>query len=291
MTSPADPPPAPEAGEASPFIRVRARVAVLLMLAAGVAVEALRRTVLGGVPEAWWDPAGSLLFMLALGGLLVAYLRRRAVRVGRLVGDAPRGWRAWGLAAVAAPLLLLSLGTAALQFSLFVTLAPGMAAGLLADDGTAAAAAGTGAVLLTALAGVTAAVVEELLFRGVLLTRWEQRWGAWRAALASSLAFGLLHLDPVGAFVFGMAMCCLYLRTRSLLVPMLAHGLNNAIVALSDLGDASGTVALQPAADLAPDWGAGALALAVSLPALVWFFRACPPRRTWRLPYYDSAGF
>lgn len=286
--APAMDPPEPDAA-VSPFRRVRARVVVLLVLAAGLGVEVLRRVALPGLSEAWWDPLGSLLFQLAAGGVLVLYLRGRSVRVGRLVGRAPRGWRAWALAAVAAPLLLFSLGTAVLLFSLLVTLAPGLAAALNDAAGGVEAAPGTGAVLVAALAGVLAAATEELLFRGALLARWAQRWGTWRAALASSLAFGVLHMDPVGSFVFGMAMCCIYLRTRSLLVPILAHGLNNAVVVLSDLGDTAGPLVPTPA-DLTPDWSAAAIVLAVSVPFLLWFFRACPPPREWRLPYDDPAG-
>jgi hypothetical protein len=111
-----------------------------------------------------------------------------------------------------------------------------------------------------------------------------------RAAVLSSLCFALLHLDLVGAFAFGMVMCVLYLRTRSLLVPILCHALNNGAIALSDLGGASGTVAGPSAADLAPDWGAAAIAIAVSIPALWLFFHTFRPAGGWRLPYYDAPG-
>lgn len=269
---------------ASPFRRVRALVVVLLMIVAGIGVELARRAIFGPGDNDWSDAGASLAFQVGLAALLVFYLRGRGVRVTRLIGGAPRGWRAWGLAAVAAPLLVLSLGTAALQFSLLATLAPQWARAL--GDTPDPAQASAGLIVLQALAGVAAAVMEEMLFRGVLFTRWEQRWGPWRAAVVSSLAFGVLHLDLLGAFVFGLAMCCIYVRTRSLLVPMLAHALNNAVIALSDLGSTTGPVP-NASADLHPDWGSAALALALALPLLVWFFRACPPRQNWTLPYYD----
>ena len=47
--------------------------------------------------------------------------------------------------------------------------------------------------------------------------------------IVSSLAFGLLHLDLIGALVFGVTACVLYVRTRTLLVPMTLHALNNLI--------------------------------------------------------------
>jgi hypothetical protein len=271
----------------SPFDRVRAWVVVVIVIAATVVVEVTRRTLAPGLREDTSDVVSSVGFQVAVAVGLVLYLRGRGVSLRRLVGRAPRDWRAWALAAMAAPLLVLSLGTAALQFSLLATLAPKAAAGMQAAAAAATSAPSTALVLAQALAGVLAAAMEELLFRGVLLARWERRWGPVRAAVASSLCFGLLHLDLVGAFAFGMVMCVLYLRTRSLLVPILCHSLNNAVIALSDLGGASGTVAGPSAADLAPDWGAAAIAIGVAIPALWWFFHTFRPAGGWRLPYYD----
>jgi hypothetical protein len=74
-----------------------------------------------------------------------------------------------------------------------------------------------------------APVVEELIFRGFLLHRWIDRWGTYKGILASSLLFGLMHPDPLGATIFGIAMCVLYLRSQTLLVPMLGHAFNNLV--------------------------------------------------------------
>lgn len=76
---------------------------------------------------------------------------------------------------------------------------------------------------------VLAPVTEELLFRGFLLHRWAARWGVTFAIITSSLLFGVLHPDPLGAALFGVGMCLLYLRTRSLWVPIIAHALNNLL--------------------------------------------------------------
>ena len=41
--------------------------------------------------------------------------------------------------------------------------------------------------------------------------------------------FGLFHVGFVGAFAFGVAMCLLYIKTSTLIVPMAAHFLNNLV--------------------------------------------------------------
>jgi hypothetical protein len=272
---------------ASPFDRVRAWVVLVIVIVAALAVILAQRAVAPGLSPDAADVVGSLAFQVVVAVGLALYLCGRGVSLRRLAGRVPRGWRPWALAAMAAPLLVLSLGTAALQFSLLVALAPKLAAGMQDASDAAAAAPSTAIVLAQALAGVLAAAMEELLFRGVLFARWERRWGAVRAALFSSLCFGLLHLDLVGAFAFGMVMCVIYLRTRSLLVPIACHAINNAVIALSDLGGAQGNVAGPTVAAMAPDWGVATLAIGISLPVLWWFFRTFRPRGGWELPYYD----
>jgi membrane protease YdiL (CAAX protease family) len=72
-------------------------------------------------------------------------------------------------------------------------------------------------------------VVEELLFRGTLFRTWRVRIGPAKAALLSSLIFGLFHLDWVGAFITGLTYPLLYTRTRSLWAPLAFHIFNNAL--------------------------------------------------------------
>lgn len=80
---------------------------------------------------------------------------------------------------------------------------------------------------------ILAPIVEEFVFRGVFLTRFAAKTSMWGGILISSLLFGVLHLDFIGAFLFGIIASLLYLRTGNLLLPILFHMLNNALAALS----------------------------------------------------------
>lgn len=74
--------------------------------------------------------------------------------------------------------------------------------------------------------------VEEVLFRGVAFHR-AQRWvSPVTAALGSSLLFGVIHTDIVGATTRGLLLMGLYIRTGSFWVCFLAHALVNASAAL-----------------------------------------------------------
>ncbi len=74
-----------------------------------------------------------------------------------------------------------------------------------------------------------APLAEELLFRGVLLHRFTRRIGMTRGIVLSSALFGIMHMNPLAITVFGVLLCVLHLRSRSLLATTLAHAINNSI--------------------------------------------------------------
>jgi len=136
------------------------------------------------------------------------------------------------------------------------------------------------ALLSMAAIALVPAVCEELLFRGIVLPSLLRPLGVVAAVLVSSLVFGAIHLDKTGsewsfyrvpfAFVVGAGLGTLRVRTGSLVSPMLAHALLNAItfavVPLSDdpsLGEATAR----------PLLGAGLL-LAGTAATLVLLWRA-----------------
>jgi len=90
---------------------------------------------------------------------------------------------------------------------------------------------------LTAMAVTLAPLVEELLFRGVLLSSLIPRCGVALAALLSAAAFAAIHLPGLAwqwyalpeLLLLGVALAWLRLRYRSLWPSILAHGANNAL--------------------------------------------------------------
>lgn len=75
-------------------------------------------------------------------------------------------------------------------------------------------------------------IAEEFIFRGVLLHRMMKKTSMWGGILISSILFGLLHADVVGAFIFGVIASLLYLKTHNLLIPILMHIINNSIAVI-----------------------------------------------------------
>ena len=83
-------------------------------------------------------------------------------------------------------------------------------------------------MLVWALA-VLPAIVEELLFRGVIFHGF-LKYGKVAAVIASSVLFSLMHLSPsqtFAQFAFGIILALVYLGTKNLVYPIILHFVNN----------------------------------------------------------------
>jgi len=175
---------------------------------------------------AWWPLPG-------LVGVAVYLLARMltgeqedshptGLRLGRLA--APDIWMVAGVVVTSASVLLVfcrvappHIGTGA---SFLTLLTP-----------WSLVVAGLGFALLNAL-------VEELLFRGAVLHHLGHVLGGRTAVVVQALAFGLLHLNgyPYGAvgvglaFVYGLLLGALRLRSGGLLAPWIAHVLTDLVI-------------------------------------------------------------
>lgn len=84
---------------------------------------------------------------------------------------------------------------------------------------------------------ITAPILEELLFRVVFFKRLSRIFDVYIGMIVSSIIFGMLHVElaVVGAIIFGIANCILYLKYRNILIPMTVHFLNNFLVSIPSL--------------------------------------------------------
>ncbi|HEY3738035.1 MAG TPA: CPBP family glutamic-type intramembrane protease [Jatrophihabitans sp.] len=98
-------------------------------------------------------------------------------------------------------------------------------------------------LLLVAVVVIAAPLTEELMFRGLLLRTFMQRWSFWPAAIVSTLIFGLFHTYEVGTVlgavtlaltvgVMGLVNCYLVRRTNRLMPGILVHAASNGLAVL-----------------------------------------------------------
>lgn len=131
-----------------------------------------------------------------------------------------------------------------------------------------------------------APIIEEFAFRGILLHRWSQKWGTNKAILVSSILFGIVHPDPIGATAFGVAMCVIYLKTQTLVLPIICHAINNLVCWLIEAGYVAwlGPNYAYSIESFRAEWLVGVVA---ALVVGVWtyaYLNSEKSKKVWRLP-------
>ncbi len=87
-------------------------------------------------------------------------------------------------------------------------------------------------ILLFMTVVVIAPVLEELLFRGIILEGLSINYGNPKALIFSSLLFAFVHgnlAQGIGAFFIGLICGWIYIQTQSIIPCILIHLLNNAL--------------------------------------------------------------
>lgn len=77
---------------------------------------------------------------------------------------------------------------------------------------------------------IAAPILEEFLFRGIILDGLLRKYSVYTSIILSSFLFGLVHLNLwqfVAAFVIGCFAGWVYYKTRNLFLPILIHLTNN----------------------------------------------------------------
>lgn len=81
------------------------------------------------------------------------------------------------------------------------------------------------------MVGITGPILEETLFRGIILDGFLKRYKPGKAIFWSAFLFGLFHLNPwqfIPGFTIGLILGYIYYRTRSLIPVILVHVVNNS---------------------------------------------------------------
>ncbi|MDO5570722.1 MAG: type II CAAX endopeptidase family protein [Bacteroidales bacterium] len=77
---------------------------------------------------------------------------------------------------------------------------------------------------------ILAPIMEEMIFRGIVLKTLLKTHSVWKSIVVSSLIFGFIHFNPaqsLTAFIIGLLLGWLYYKTKSLWAPIFVHFLNN----------------------------------------------------------------
>jgi membrane protease YdiL (CAAX protease family) len=206
----------------------------------------------GGLGAIWQGAFGllrdqqSMVLFLALVGLDLAFIlvvHVRLVRTGAtsgrglgFVGD--RFWRNVGLGVLGWTLILVASAVIGLAFL------PSGARQQQAELRVIGEATPAVFYLFFAAGSLLAPFTEELFFRGYVFRAYALRKGLGQAYVLSATVFALPHLNPTAGLatnvalfvplaVIGCILAFLIHRSGSLVAPVVAHGLNNALALLA----------------------------------------------------------
>lgn len=166
---------------------------------------------------------------VAVIGLLSLVTRRKGLPLAQGVGLRPVSvWRIAPFALVVAFGARLLTGLWGLLLQAFGVDLPGSRI-----DPTALLPPGVVGIVFTVLAAcVLAPIAEEMVFRGVLLSALTERWGERVGIVVSAAAFAAVHIYPfamVPIFALALVLARLFLRSRTLWLPVAVHMLFNTL--------------------------------------------------------------
>lgn len=284
----------------NPFNRLKARLVVLGFFAIAITLALIFVTLgtLNVLPLQPNDPIlAPVLISLtfcSLSVMILLWSHKAPLSLRYLVGDWPIQVSWLEMVLLVVGVFFFSLGAFQISYLLLSFVAPGVVEAtlqqtlLLSANETSTPQLYNGLMLFAAL--VVAPITEEFLFRGILLHRWGTKWGVRPAIVLTSAFFGVLHSNLVGLFVFGVVMALLYLHSRSLIVPIVAHMLNNAIVSSLEMVSAHvhTDISVNSLADFRASWWQGVLCIAISAPWLSRYIRRNWPTQQKLLPYFAN---
>ena len=130
---------------------------------------------------------------------------------------------------------------------------------------------------------VAAPLLEELLFRRVILSGLLRRMRVWKAVAWSSLLFAVAHLNPwqaVPAFAMGCLFGWIYARTESYWTTVVLHFVNNAltIAVVAFMGPDAAMGSLEQLVGARAYWPVVALSAVVTV-AGIWALNKYFPRK------------
>jgi membrane protease YdiL (CAAX protease family) len=221
---------------------LREAVLGLLVVPAAFLVAVLLVALLPALPTA----LASALATVALGAAAVAVARRPARQSGGFSGALGLDLPEWADTGRVLGWSLLLLLAQAVVVGVLVSAVPALEDAEAENAGFLREEPLWSLLLFVVLACLAAPVLEELLFRGIVLRGLMLRTGFWPAAVVSSACFGLFHAQSLGrdavviivaTGVFGLGLCVLTRRTGRLGPGIGVHAVRNAIaIAFVTLG-------------------------------------------------------
>ncbi len=229
------------------------------------------------------------VFLLFISSLLI----RSRLSFKNTFGKFPKWPTLARYSTLTIPLLLFSLCVLILQLKLFLALSPDFAEWFFEDNHVSIVYPSNVKLIIANILSILRVVIigpifEEFFFRGILLTRWSIKWSTPKAIIFTSILFGILHTDVFGGIFSGYVLAIVYIKTKSLYVPICIHILNNFVVIsitiYSVMTNHTSSETLNTSSIGNSIW-IWIIVLLLLVAALLNFLRKNFPNKDWVIPY------
>ncbi len=244
------------------------------------------------------DPLFQLIILnVWIYSVIVAWsysqVQRTNLSLPKIIGKLPKNRQWLLLICLTIPVLMFSLGYGLILFYLLTLIAPSIVESTTEQHIFLSAAETAFPYIYNLLQiffiVILAPITEEILFRGLILQRWSVKWGTSKGIIFSSLFFGMLHPNPIGISMFGVIMSLLYIRQRTLILPIICHMVNNGIVVVLELLTLLETEkTVWSIEQVQASWWQGIVFVVLAAPWLIWFLRKNWPNQQQLLPYFAN---
>jgi membrane protease YdiL (CAAX protease family) len=272
-------------------LKVRGLALAFLVISIGLGVIlGIINPQLASPKNALFVPTVYILVMTLVCLWVLQRCHHTRIDLKRIVGQLPERVQWLRLVGLVLAIILFSIGSFLISFYGLSFIAPSFVEATLNDESLAVrtTAPALQNLLMFLSMIIVAPITEEFLFRGIIMHRWAEKWGIFSSLIVSSIVFGFLHPNVIGLSMFGLVMGLLYIKTRTLLVPIFCHTLNNLIAfgmtTLSSLNNANSFSTEK----LHSDWWVGIVMVTISLPFLLQFILKNFPNQQTPMPYFQA---
>jgi uncharacterized protein len=284
----------------NPFLKLKVRNlflrGLLLSIGFGIALGFLQ-----GISGVKFDTqiVTLILYILIFGFLSIWAIQdfdRFGIDMKYVVGQVPSKYKWLPIFGLVLLIILFSLSAYLVSFYLLSLAAPTFVENVMRQVASKPAPGTTSSPFYNILSAIVyiiiAPITEEFLFRGFILPCWASKWGIQTAVVVSGLLFGMLHANVLGLTLFGIIMGVLYIKTRTLIVPIACHAFNNLLavgIGLLSSSSETTTSTVNVLEELRSNWWVGVVLMLISLPLLVRFLYRNWPRKDTLIPYFINS--
>lgn len=185
----------------------------------------------GGVDAGAQSQLTQFLYYILFVALPVMLYARRDPRIASHLRIEPLKGRVAALSVLTAAVAVLFINCVSQLWFILVQ----CMGGTIPASGVAVPTTVRGLASAVILSAVLPGICEELLFRGLMLSAWEER-GSLRAVTTVSLLFTLLHGNLLGIpseFICGVLLACIVISSGSLFAGMVFHTVFNSTLLIA----------------------------------------------------------